>query len=184
MSFVVRQIALKSSGEEIVRRSVVESAELVIGRDASSGIHLPDLAVDPRHARITAVDGETLLIESIGEQPFTVNGRSTSRSELDIATGAELGFGGHRIVLSREAESGLPSFTVRRVEAVSESAEAIDIGSAYTLQKLLPGKRLSAWGFAALMLIAFLAVPIWSWADVSAARAAEGCAAACGHPRR
>jgi len=164
MNSVVRQIALKSSGEEIVRRSVVESAELVIGRDASSGIHLPDLAVDPRHARITAVDGETLLIESIGEQPFTVNGRSTSRSELDIATGAELGFGGHRIVLSREAESGLPSFTVRRVEAVSESAEAIDIGSAYTLQKLLPGKRLSAWGFAALMLITFLAVPIWSWA--------------------
>ena len=50
MSFVVRQIALKSSGEEIVRRSVVEAAELVIGRDASSGIHLPDLAVDPRHA--------------------------------------------------------------------------------------------------------------------------------------
>ena len=164
MSFVVRQIALKSSGEEIVRRSVVEGAELVIGRDASSGIHLPDLAVDPRHARIRAVDADTLLIESIGEQPFTVNGRSTSRSELDLATGAELAFGGHRMVLAREAESGLPAFTVRRVEAVSESAEAIDLGSAYTLQKLLPGKRISAWGFAALMLIAFLAVPIWSWA--------------------
>lgn len=164
MSFVVRQIALKSSGEEIVRRTVVEEPVLVIGRDGSSGIHLPDLAVDPRHARISALDADTLLIESIGEQPFTVNGRSTTSSELEIATGAELAFGGHRITLAREAESGLPAFTVRRVEAVSESAEAIDIGSAYTLQKLLPGKRLSAWGFAALMLLAFLAVPIWSWA--------------------
>ncbi len=164
MRFVVRQIALKSSGEEIVRRAVVESDVLVIGRDGSSGMHLPDLAVDPRHARIRAIDGETLLIESIGAQPFTVNGRSATSSELDVATGAELGFGGHRITLAREAESGLPAFTVRRVEAVSESAEAIDIGSAYTLQKLLPGKRLAAWGFAALVLLAFLAVPIWSWA--------------------
>lgn len=164
MSFVVRQIALKSSGEEIVRRALVEEPVLIIGRDGSSGIHLPDLAVDPRHARISALDADTLKIESIGEQPFTVNGRSTTSSELEIATGAELAFGGHRITLAREAESGLPAFTVRRVEAVSESAEAIDIGSAYTLQKLLPGKRLSAWGFAALMLLAFLAVPIWSWA--------------------
>lgn len=164
MSFVVRQIALKSSGEEIVRRAVVETDALVIGRDGASGIHLPDLAVDPRHARISAVDAETLLIESMGDQPFTVNGRGTNRAELEIATGAELGFGGHRITLAREAESGLPAFTVRRVEAVSESAEAIDLGSAYTLQKLLPGKRVSAWSFAALMLLAFLAVPIWSWA--------------------
>lgn len=164
MSFVVRQIALKSSGEEIVRRSVVEEPVLVIGRDGASGIHLPDLAVDPRHARISAIDADTLLVESIGDQPFTVNGRSTTSSELDIATGAELAFGGHRITLAREADSGLPAFTVRRVEAVSESAEAIDIGSAYTLQKLLPGKRMSAWGFAALVLLAFLAVPIWSWA--------------------
>jgi hypothetical protein len=164
MSFVVRQIALKSSGEEIVRRAVVEEPVLVIGRDGSSGIHLPDLAVDPRHARIRAIDADTLLIESIGEQPFIVNGRSATSSELEIATGAELAFGGHRITLAREAESGLPAFTVRRVEAVSESAEAIDIGSAYTLQKLLPGKRMSAWGFAALVLLTFLAVPIWSWA--------------------
>ena len=164
MSFVVRQIALKSSGEEIVRRAVVESDVLIIGRDGSSGIHLADLAVDPRHASIRAIDADRLLIESIGVQPFTVNGRSATSSELEIATGAELGFGGHRITLAREADSGLPAFTVRRIEAVSESAEAIDIGSAYTLQKLMPGKRLSAWGFAALVLLAFLAVPIWSWA--------------------
>ena len=38
MSFLVRQIALKSSGEEIVRPSTIESAELTIGRDAANGI--------------------------------------------------------------------------------------------------------------------------------------------------
>ena len=164
MSFVVRQIALKSSGAEIIRRAVISADDLVIGREGACGIHLPDLAVDPCHARVTVRDADTLLIESIGDQPFTVNGRSTNRAELEITTGAELAFGGHRITLAREAESGLPAFTVRRVEAVSESAEAIDLGSAYTLKKLLPGKRISAWVFATLILIAFLAVPIWSWA--------------------
>jgi len=164
MSFVVRQIALKSSGEEIIRRAVVSADDLVIGREGACAIHLPDLAVDPWHARVSARDADTLLIESISDQPFTVNGRSTNRAELEITTGAELAFGGHRITLAREEESGLPAFTVRRVEAVSESAEDIDLGSAYTLQKLLPGKRISAWVFATLILIAFLAVPIWSWA--------------------
>jgi hypothetical protein len=81
---------------------------------------LPDLAVDPRHARVTRIDDQRLLIRSIGDQPFDVNGRSVNRRELDIATGAELGFGGHRIQLSRDADTGLPVFSVRRVEAVSD----------------------------------------------------------------
>lgn len=164
MSFLIRQIALKSSGEEIVRGSRVDGDELTIGRDAACGIHLPDLAVDPRHARVTRIDDQRLLIESIGDQPFDVNGRSVNRRELDIATGAELGFGGHRIQLSRDADTGLPVFSVRRVEAVSESAEDVDLGSAYTLKGLLPGKRMSAWSFAILILVAFLAFPIWSYA--------------------
>ncbi|MEO0032004.1 MAG: hypothetical protein RIS94_1762, partial [Pseudomonadota bacterium] len=164
MTFLVRQIALKSSGEEIIRPTTVDGSEIVIGRDASSGIHLPDLAVDPRHARIRQLDGGMLVVESIGDQPFDVDGRSTNRRELDPATGAELGFGGHRIALSRDGESGVPVLTVRRVEAVSESAEDVDLSTAFTLKGLLPGKRMSAWTFALLMLVAFLAVPIWSWA--------------------
>lgn len=164
MTFLVRQIALKSSGEEIIRPTVVEGDELVIGRDGSCAVHLPDLAVDPRHARVRLIDAQTLLVESIGTQPFDADGRSTTRSEITLSTGAELGFGGHRIAVARDGESGLPSLTVRRVEAVSESAEDIDLGSAYTLKGLLPGKRMSAWAFALLMLAAFLAVPIWSWA--------------------
>jgi pSer/pThr/pTyr-binding forkhead associated (FHA) protein len=110
MSFLIRQIALKSSGEEIVRGSRVDGDELTIGRDAACGIHLPDLAVDPRHARVTRIDDQRLMIRSIGDQPFDVNGRSVNRRELDIATGAELGFGGHRIQLSRDADTDYRSF--------------------------------------------------------------------------
>lgn len=163
MSFLVRQIALKSSGEEIVRPSTVEGDELTIGRDASCGIHLPDLAVDPRHAKVVASTDGGLAIASIGDQPFEVNGRSTTQASLDPAVGAELTFGGHRIAVSRDGETGLPTFTVRRVEAVSDSAEEKDIATVYTLKGLLPGKRMSAWTFAILVLVAFLAFPIFSY---------------------
>ncbi|WP_338467187.1 cytochrome c3 family protein [Novosphingobium sp. ZN18A2] len=163
MTFLVRQIALKSDGTEIVRASQVEGDELAIGRDSSCGIHLPDLAVDPRHAMIRRAGDDALTIESIGEQPFELNGRSTTRGEIDLAEGAELAFGGHRIQVSRDGETGFPDFAVRRVSALSESAEDRDLGSVYTLKGLLPGKRMSAWTFAILVLVAFLAFPVWSY---------------------
>lgn len=164
MSFLVRQISFKASGEEIVRPSRIDGDELVIGRDKDCGIHLPDLAVDPRHARVRRIDDGTLLVESVGEQPFTFNGRSVGRVEFQFAAGAELMFGGHRLTVGKDADSGLPTFSIVRVEALSESAEDIDANKAYTLAGLLPGKRMSAWGFAVLVLLAFLVGPIWSYA--------------------
>ncbi len=162
MSFIVRQIALKASGEEIVRTTRVEGDTLTIGRDGACQIHLPDLAVDPQHARIRSLGGGTLMIESIANQPFEVNGRSTVRRELNLAAGAELGFGGYRLTLRLDSESGVAEITVRRIETVSESAEERDLGTAYTLKGLLPGKRMSAWSFALLILAACLAWPVWS----------------------
>lgn len=164
MSFLVRQISFKASGEEIVRPSRIDGDELVIGRDKDCGIHLPDLAVDPRHARVRRIDDGTLLVESVGEQPFTFNGRSVGRVEFQFAAGAELMFGGHRLTVGKDADSGLPTVSIVRVEALSESAEDIDANKAYTLAGLLPGKRMSAWGFAVLVLLAFLVGPIWSYA--------------------
>lgn len=163
MSFLVRQIALKSSGEEIVRPSVVEISELTIGRDAACGVHLPDLAVNPRHARVSQGGDGILTISAIGDQPFEVNGRSARNAEIDPVVGAELTFGGHRISVSHEADTGRAVLTVRRVEALSDSIEDKDITTVYTLKGLLPGKRMSAWTFSILVLIAFLAFPIYSY---------------------
>jgi len=161
MTFLIRQIALKANGEEIVRESRADGEAITIGRDSSCDIHLPDLAVDPRHARAVLKDGE-LMIESIGDQPFEVNGRSVNRRAIDLSRGAELTFGGHRIKVDR-GDGGACVFTVRRVEAISEAVEEKDLGSVYTLKGLLPGKRMSAWGFAILILIACLAWPIGSY---------------------
>lgn len=163
MSFLVRQIALKSSGEEIIRPTTVDGDELVIGRDSSCAVHLPDLAVDPRHARVRRIDDSTIVVESLGDQPFDANGRSVTRREIDLTAGDELGFGGYLIKVDRDGETGLPALTVRR----APEEEPSDAGKVYTLAGLLPGKRVSAWTFAILVLVAFLAFPIWSYATYS-----------------
>ncbi|MEL0251744.1 MAG: cytochrome c3 family protein, partial [Novosphingobium sp.] len=163
MSFLVRQIAFKTSGEEIVRATTIDLPELTIGRESACGIHLSDLAVNPVHARVTQGSDGMVTVTATTEQPFEVNGRSTLQAMIDPAVGAELTFGSHRIDLSRDGESGRAVLSVRRVEALSESAEDKDITTVYTLKGLLPGKRMSAWTFAVMVLVAFLAFPIYSY---------------------
>lgn len=164
MTFIIRQIALKSDGGEIVRQTEAEGDAITVGRNADNAIHLPDLAVNPVHARISRGEDGTLSVESQSGQPFELDGNRVERGTVDLAKGAELRFGGHVINIGADAESGDPVFTVRRVEAVSDSAEEKDEREIYSLSGLLPGKRMSAWGFAALILIAMLAWPVYTWA--------------------
>ncbi|MEL6875840.1 MAG: FHA domain-containing protein, partial [Pseudomonadota bacterium] len=162
MTFIVRQIAVTADGREIIRANPFSEAEIAIGRNAESAIHLPDLAVNPEHAVIRELDDGTIEIESISGQKFSVDGRDKLSATLDPADGAELGFGGHVISVSRDDDGII--LTVKRVEALSDSAEDREEGALYTLKGLLPGKRMSAWSFVGLVLVAFLIWPIYTWA--------------------
>jgi len=162
MTFIVRQIAITADGREIIRSNPFEETVIGVGRNSGNAIHLPDLAVNPDHANITAQDDGTIIVESISGQKFSVDGRDKMSATIDPAKGAELGFGGHLISVSQDEEGTI--FTVKRATAVSDSAEDRDEGVLYTLKGLLPGKRISAWGFVALFLAAFLVWPIYTWA--------------------
>lgn len=167
MSFLVRQIAQKATGGEIVRARRIDGDEMVIGREEGSGVHLPDLAVHPRHALVTQLDETHITIESLNDQPFVVDGRPVTHAELDVTHGSELEFGSHRIKLGQDPRSRFPTFTVRRVAPLSDSTSDKDYTDVYTLKGLVPGKRMSAWAFAVLVLAAFLAWPIYSYATYS-----------------
>ena len=121
MTFIVRQIAVTADGREIIRANPFSEAEITIGRNAESAIHLPDLAVNPEHAVIRELDDSTIQIESISGQKFSVDGRDKLSTSLDPADGAELGFGGHVISVSKDDDGII--LTVKRVEALSDSAE-------------------------------------------------------------
>ena len=162
MSFTVRQISLTADGREIVRSATVAKPQLTLGRASTNDIHLPDLALEPDHARIEQIDARTIRVRATGTLGFDIEGRTTRSADIDTAKGAELRFGGHRITVS--AEDGATILSIRRVDAVSDASEEKEEARVFSLARLLPGKRLTAWGLALAILIGFLAVPIYSYA--------------------
>lgn len=162
MSFLIRQISRTADGREIVRPTTLDVAEIAVGRSSACEIHLADLAVEPRHAVIRETAPGQLVIEAVGGRGFEIDGRTRTRTEVDAAKGAELGFGSHRLTLGRDGDA--TTIAVERVEALSDSAEDRDWSNVFTLRGLMPGKRASAWSFILLVAAAFLAWPIYSWA--------------------
>lgn len=161
MAFLIRSVTITADHREIVRDTRVDKDVLGIGRAAENEVSLPDLSVDPRHARIEARDGRRIAVIANGTLGFEVDGRTTKSTTIDAGKGAELAFGGHRITVGTEGSDVV--LTVRRVDAVSDAEEERDEAAAFSLRGKLPGRRLTAWLLVAAVLIGFLAVPVWSY---------------------
>ncbi len=159
--FLIRRISTTADGREIVRDAPAAREFVTVGRDASNDIALPDLAVDPQHARIERSHDGRINVVALGDTGFKV-GRSSRRSAtIDPDTGGSVDFGGHRISIQRES-TGEIVLTVQRVAAISQAAEPIDEAKAFSLKGQLPSKRATAWVVAIAVLFAFLAVPVWA----------------------
>ena len=163
MTFLIKQISRTSDGREIIRPTEIDSTLLSIGRLSENEIHLQDLAVTPRHATIERLDMRRIIVKAVGTLGFDVDGRPVMEVEIDASKGAELRFGSHRLTVGQDGET--ITIAVERVEALSDASQDKDEQKVFSLRGLMPGKRVSAWSFAALMLIAFLAFPIWSWSS-------------------
>ncbi len=161
MRFILSRRTVTASGREIVRTVARDGSTLTIGRDPAGDIALEDLAVLPLHARIV-VEGQRLVIEALGTLGFDADGRRVMRADIDPATGGELRFGAHRLTIAPTSDADGPAtgISIERVGAVSHSAAERDEARAFSLVGLVPGRRLSAWGFALLTLAAFLVAPI------------------------
>jgi predicted CXXCH cytochrome family protein len=162
MSFIVRQISRTADGREIVRTASHSADSVSIGRDSSNVVHLADLAVDMVHARLTRLSAMRVLAEASGSLGFEADSKSTSRVEIDAAIGSVLRFGGHKVRVASEGDDIV--LTVSREEAVSDSAEARDEQGLFTLKNVALGRRPLAWALAGLVLLLFLAWPIYTYA--------------------
>ena len=159
MGFRIRTIDFTATGREIVRERAIGQVELTIGRAAENDIHLPDLAVEQRHVKVVPALGGKLRLEAMGSLGFTVDGRKTSDVVIDPGEGAELELGSYRLQFARE-DDGETAITIRQAEASEEGK--IDTLGGFSLATVLPGKRPVAWIGLGLILVAFLAIPIWS----------------------
>ncbi|MCW3837381.1 cytochrome c3 family protein [Sphingomonas canadensis] len=161
MTFLIRTISFTADHREIVRETRVAADAVTIGRAAENDVALPDLAVEPQHARMT-IHGRRVQVSALSALGFEVDGRSQARADIDAGKGAEIGLGGHRITIGL-APDGAVTLTVRRVDAISDAEEEREEASAFSLAGKLPGRRLTAWLLVAAVLIGFLALPVWGY---------------------
>ncbi|MBY4637996.1 cytochrome c3 family protein [Sphingopyxis sp. XHP0097] len=161
MSFILRRIATTKTGKQIIRDQPLPGDTITLGRDSANTIHVADLAVNPHHATIGSGDGRTVRVTAQEGLGFDLNGRTETVADIDSAAGAELRFGGHRLTIAREDDKII--LLVERIDELSQASKDVDEVKAFSLQSVLFGKRVGAWTFAALMLLAFLIGPIWAW---------------------
>ncbi|WP_374414510.1 cytochrome c3 family protein [Novosphingobium colocasiae] len=171
MTFRIREIKRTAAGREIVRDRDLPGDTLSIGRAAENDLHLPDLAVEPRHARITLNDAGRLSVAALGSLGFVVDGVDARAASVDSAVGAELGFGTWRITVSRDAD-GTVLLTLRQADDAATRSGDLEQKRGLSLTGVLPGKRAMSWLLAIAILIGFLAVPVIS--NLTRDRAAKG----------
>ncbi|HYD23416.1 MAG TPA: cytochrome c3 family protein [Croceibacterium sp.] len=159
MPFRIRTVDVTATGREIVRERELGQAELTIGRAAENDIHLPDLAVEQRHVRVVPATGGKLRLEALGKLAFTVDARPVEEAAIiDPSEGAELAIGSYRLEFLEE--DGAVVIVVRKI-AAREGSKVDDLAG-FSLAHVLPGNRPVAWIGLLAILLAFLAVPVWS----------------------
>lgn len=159
MDFRIRSIDFTAAGREIVREREVAAEEILVGRASSCAIHLPDLAVEQQHVRITPTPGGGLKLDAIGTLGFSLDGRNTQSASVDPAKGAELGIGSYLLEIARE-DDGRTVITVR--QRSDDGGEGKDRMRGFSLASAMPGKRAMSWAALVAILVAFLAIPIFT----------------------
>jgi len=172
MAFRLRQIEVTSAGREIVRDRNLDQARLTLGRSAENDIHLPDLAIEPQHATITAADDSRIQVDSVGKLGFGLDGAVVTDAVIDARSGAELRFGSYRITVSRD-EDGATLLLIRLVDD-AEGKGNLEEKLGFSLTGVLPGKRKVSWILAVALVLVFLFLPIGSYLTRSEAGTVVG----------
>jgi predicted CXXCH cytochrome family protein len=160
MSFIVRQVAKRADGGDIIRTRTLVQAELTVGRGTDCDIQLADLAVMLRHARLVQITAGKVSVEATGGVPVEVGGKFVTRADLAVADNPAIDIGPFRLSLS-PGEDGAVAITAERVVPPIDAADAAQETSIFSLSGAMPTKRRMAWiGGLAVLVLLFL-VPLF-----------------------
>ena len=159
MSFIIRQLARRADGGDIIRTRTLVQAEISIGRGTDTDIQLADLAVMLRHARLSITGPGRVSVEAIGGVPVEVAGKFVTRADLLLADSPAVDIGPFRLSLSA-GEDGAVAITAERVVPPIEAADAAAETEIFSLQGAMVPKRRLAWIGAAVVLVALLLLPL------------------------
>lgn len=159
MTATIRTITRRANGRESTRTVEVPKNLLQIGRATECDVHLPDLRVGLKHARLTISDG-AFFLEAEGDNEFKVNGRSVRKLEARLGAPTIAQIGPYTLKFSEEAGRLLID-----VERVQQAATAhVDPAKVFSLKRTWLSKRVAAWASALAVLAVFLAFPIATFA--------------------
>ncbi len=159
MTFIVHQVSRRATGGEIARTRTLSSAAPVVGRGTDCDIHLPDLTVDLRHARLSLDTNGLVLIEALGKLGFEVDGRFTNRAELDPDKGAVVHIGRYLLTFSRDATGDVRVAITGGAGPVAASTTANDAAMFSSPASVL-SRRSLAWVLGLTVLLLCIAVPV------------------------
>jgi len=159
MQFSIRTIDFTATGREIVRQREVEAETLSIGRASENTIALPDLAVEQQHLTITPQANGSLALEAVSSLGFALDAQNVRSAAIDPGKGGEIAVGSYRLDVGN-GEDGVVDIAVRQVK--QDDGEARDRLRGFGLETAMPSRRIMSWLAMAAILVAFLAIPIWS----------------------
>ena len=157
MTFIIRQITKRASGQDIVRDRQIDQARLTVGRATSNDIFLGDLRVGLEHL-VMEVSGSRLSVQALAEKKFVIDGKTVNQVTLSDARPRQIQVGPYGLKVSLN-NNGLWLVEVERLEA-EETLREKDVDDIFTLRGTGMGKRGPAWLFFAVALAVFLVLPI------------------------
>jgi hypothetical protein len=153
-AITLRLITRQAGGGEIVRTRRIDAPQALIGRGPQCDIQLPDLAVDMEHAVLRVAGQSRVSIESLTGQSFLVDGKSTTRVELEVVRGHTVTFGTYDLLLGQGGEGDIAVTVMRREEGDGPTA------SLFSLKAVMFGRRRMAWTLALTIVALCLVLPI------------------------
>jgi predicted CXXCH cytochrome family protein len=161
MSFVIRQIAKRADGGDIVRTRTLDAVEITVGRGTDCDIQLADLGCMLRHARLSQLSDGSVAIEATGGIPLEIGGQFVNRADLDVDGNPAIDIASHRLTLSRGETPGTIAITAERTVAATEVADSTSEIGVFSLKGTLPSRRGIAWGLVIAILVIGLGLPLW-----------------------
>jgi hypothetical protein len=164
-AITLRLITRQAGGGEIVRTRRIEWGEALIGRSPEADIHLPDLAVDMEHALLKVTGQGRVSLQTLTGEPFRVDGKITSRVELEAVRGHVITFGDFDLLLGQGGEGDIAITVLRR-----EEEEHMPPASLFSLKASIFGRRRMAWTLGLVILALCLLAPLAGRAVLGQAR--------------
>ncbi|WP_439534768.1 cytochrome c3 family protein, partial [Polymorphobacter sp.] len=164
MSFIIRQIAKRADGGDIIRTRTLPATEIIVGRGTDCDIQLADLGIMLRHARLTRLPDGIVAVEATGGIPLEIDGKFVNRADLRVADLPAISMASHRLSLSPGETPDSVGVTAERVIAPTDAADAAAETEIFSLRGTIPNRRVLAWTLAVLVLVGGLLAPLLTMA--------------------